>query len=274
MNTPQLLEAASALVKEVGQWMYIERQTFDLDRVELKGRADLVSYVDRTAEERLVAGLSALMPDSAFITEEGTITQAQSLEKLTWIIDPLDGTTNFVHGLPPYSVSVALYDANGPVLGIVYECHGQELFTAIAGSGECYLNGKPVRVSSAATLSESLLVTGFPYKLFDNVADYIALMREFMTQTHGVRRLGSAAVDLAYTAAGRLEGFYEHRLKPWDVAAGLILVKEAGGRVSDFSGQGDALFSGELVASNHHIHDAMLEVIANFFPVTKESPNA
>uniref|UniRef100_UPI003592FA45 inositol monophosphatase family protein n=1 Tax=Aquiflexum sp. TaxID=1872584 RepID=UPI003592FA45 len=171
----------------------------------------------------------------------------------TWIIDPLDGTTNFIHGLPIFSVSIGLRYLDEIVIGVVYEINFHECFYAMKGHG-AFCNGKPIKVSSVKSLSESLIATGFPYSAFSQIDAYLDVLKELMRKCHGVRRLGSAAIDLCYVACGRVEGFFEYDLKPYDVAAGALIVKEAGGAVNDFR-QGDKyLFGKEILASNGYIH--------------------
>jgi myo-inositol-1(or 4)-monophosphatase len=247
MNELKRIEAqVIALSEEVGQFIRNESQNFDKTRIEQKeGFNNLVSYVDKESEKRLVMDLSKILPGSGFIGEEGT--SIKSTNEYTWVIDPLDGTTNFTHGLPPFAISIGLLKNNRPVLGVVYEVMAKECFYASEGNG-AYCNGKSIRISSIQTLSESLLATGFPYYQFEKMDAYLAIIRTFLDQTHGIRRLGSAAVDLAYVACGRLEGFFEYNLNPWDVAAGGFIVEQAGGRVTDFQGGPNYLFGRELCA--------------------------
>ena len=253
----KLLAGLKNLVSEVGHFIQTESRSFDKSAVQLKGLNDLVSYVDKTAENMLVSGLSDLLPGSGFITEEGTATHRD--EAFKWIIDPLDGTTNFVHGLPVYSISVALCHEKDVVLGLVYELNRDECFYASADS-PAYCNDQVIKVSGTPELGGALLATGFPYHNFQSIEKYLAMLDSFMQSTHGVRRLGSAAVDLVYVACGRFEGFFEYNLNPWDVAAGAFIVQRAGGIVTDFKGGDDFIFGGEIVAGNR-IHPEILEVI-------------
>jgi myo-inositol-1(or 4)-monophosphatase len=223
---------------------------------------DLVSYVDKTAEEIIVKGLQEILPEAGFITEEQTNTNIG--ERFNWIIDPLDGTTNFIHGLPVFSVSIALKDNDELVIGVVYEVNLDECFYAWKGAS-AYLNGKEIRVSNAPTIGDSLLATGFPYYDFNKQPQYIALFTHLMKSCHGLRRLGSAAVDLAYTACGRFDAYYEYNLNPWDVAAGIVIVRQAGGHVVNFSGGDEILESRELLATNGKLTGEMLEAIETHF---------
>lgn len=243
----QLLQDVIVLVKETGDFIRQESLKFDHSKIEYKGKNDLVSYVDKEAEKRLVAGLSEILPGSGFIAEEGTSTHKS--DTYNWIIDPLDGTTNFTHGLPVFAISIALLKRGELALGVVYEINKDECFHAVKGQG-AFLNHMPIKVSPIKTIDKALLATGFPYYDFDRMKQYLNIINEFMQTTHGLRRMGSAAVDLAYTACGRFEGFFEYNLNAWDVAAGALIVKEAGGTVTDFKGGKDFLFGREIVAGN------------------------
>lgn len=257
MDLQKLTEQVVLLSREVAAFIRTESKRFTEAEVENKGLNNLVSYVDKQAEARFVAGLKELLPVAGFIAEEGTGVRA---EGLNWVIDPLDGTTNFVHGVPCYCTSVALVQGGDVLLGVVLEVTRDECFAAWAGGGAT-LNGAPIRVSARGHLQESLLATGFPYDDFGFEAEYMDLLRELMHRTRGIRRLGSAAADLAYVACGRFEAFYEYGLNSWDVAAGVILVREAGGQVSGFRPSKDPVFDEEIVASNSAIHEELLEVI-------------
>ena len=254
----QLLEQTRKIAEEVGAFIEKERLHFSMDRVEHKGFNDLVSYVDKEAEKQLVDQLKVIFPEAGFITEEGTNTTQG--EVYNWVIDPLDGTTNFIHGLPVFAVSIGFMEGDKVVLGVVYEVNRKECFYAHKGGG-AYCNGVPLKVSSALSLSASLIATGFPYYQFDLLDRYLNIMKSLMQKTHGLRRLGSAAVDLCYVAAGRVEGYFEYNLNAYDVAAGIILVQEAGGQVTDFEGGSDYIFGRHVVATNHSIHEELLGVI-------------
>lgn len=246
------------LCQRVGEFIRIESENFDRFRIEQKeGFNNLVSYVDKESERRLVESLKKILPGAGFIAEEGTT--AESTNDYTWIIDPLDGTTNFTHGLPPFAISIGLAKKEEIVLGVVYEVTRQEAFHASEGN-PAYCNEKEIKVSSIHSLNESLLATGFPYYHFDKREVYLDIIKTFLDRTHGVRRLGSAATDLAYVACGRMEGFFEYNLNAWDVAAGSFIVEQAGGKVTDFEGGRNFLFGGELVAACA-IHPEMLNVI-------------
>ena len=257
MKYAKACQKVNELTNHVAAFIRKEAATFDRSRIEHKGVNDLVSYVDKEAELRLVEGLKYVLPEAGFITEEDTLNE--QAEDYNWIIDPLDGTTNFMHGLPVYAISVGLKLHDEMVLGVVHELNRNEFFSAYKDGG-AYLNGTRIRVSEAEALKESLIATGFPYTDFGRKEDYLRILGSFMDKSHGVRRLGSAAADLAYVACGRFEGFFEFNLNSWDVAAGALLVQEAGGSVTDFRGGNEYLFGREIVASGR-IQAEMLQVI-------------
>ena len=261
MNLEKLCFDVQNIARSAGAFIAGEREKFNLEDIEVKGKANFVSYVDKQAEIQIIENLRELLPDSGFIAEEGTAESTN--EKYQWIIDPLDGTTNFIHGLPPFAVSIALMEGDELVLGVVYEITQDECFYAWKGA-KAYLNGKEISVTTAATTGDSLVATGFPYSAMDMLDPFIASMRYFMIHSHGLRRLGSAATDLAYLAAGRFEAFYEHGLKPWDVAAGAIIVRQAGGKVSDFNGTDKFLFNGQIVASNSAYFSEFQDIVRGF----------
>jgi len=229
--------------------------------IEVKGKHNFVTEVDKKAELILVNGLSELLPESGFLAEEGT--SVKRGERYNWVIDPVDGTTNFIHGVFPFAISVALTDHDEIIAGIVYEFGLDEYFYAWKGGGS-WLNGDPIKVSGASTIGESLIATGFPYTNFTYLTEFMNSMEFFMKNSHGLRRLGSAATDIAYVACGRYDGFYEYGLNPWDIAAGLLLVKEAGGEVSDFSGHKSPLFSEHIICSNSNMFKEFQSTIQKF----------
>lgn len=248
------------LCTEVGDFIEKEGASFDLSRIEQKNSFNnLVSYVDKEAERRLVHKLNKIFPEAGFITEEGTVEQSKQ-HQYNWIIDPLDGTTNFLHGLPIYAISIGLTRDKETIFGAVYHVIRKECFYAREGS-QAHCNGKVINVSSVPAVSESLLATGFPYYHSEKQDAYLEIIKGFLQKSHGIRRLGSAAIDLAYVACGRLEGFFEYNLNAWDVAAGTFIVQQAGGHVTDFKGGKNFIFGGELCASNANIHAEMLELI-------------
>lgn len=261
MNYEFICKHAINAAHQAGRFIQTEAKKFSIDKVETKGLHNFVSYVDKTAEEMLVEELQDIVPEAGFITEEGTGTS--SGEQLKWVIDPLDGTTNFIHGLPPYSISIALMDGSETIVGVVYEVNLKECFYAWKDS-PAYLDGKEIKVSQVTKVKDSLVATGFPYYDFDKMKAYLESLEFFMQNSHGARRLGSAAVDLAYVACGRFEAFYEYSLQPWDVAAGAFILQQAGGKVSDFSGGSNYIFGRELVATNNFIFDEFLGVVKKY----------
>jgi len=251
-----------SLLEDVGAFIHLEMGKVRGDEVETKSRNSFVSYVDKEAESRLVKGLSAILPEAGFLTEEGMV--AQRTGGLRWIVDPLDGTTNFLYGLPCFSISVALQREDELVLGIVHEINRREQFYAWQGSGT-FLNGRQVRVRQTNALPEALLATGFPYYDYEWLDNYLELLRYLMKNTKGLRRFGSAAVDLAYVACGRFDAFFEYSLHPWDIAAGALLVHEAGGRVTDLRGEETYLTSGHIVASSTALYPDLQRQIDSQF---------
>ena len=249
------------LARQAGQFIREERLKIKPEDIELKGKASLVTYVDKNAERMIVDQLRELLPEAGFITEEGTA--GEKGEDWKWVVDPLDGTTNFIHGIFPHSVSIGLVKGDTPVAGVVYEVGQDELFSAWEGGG-AWLNGKPISVSKSARHEDVLLATGFPYYNFDMLSQYLKLLEFFMIETRGMRRMGSAAVDLVYVACGRFDGFFEHALHPWDVAAGIIILKEAGGKLSDFKGGENYLFGKEIIAANANYYPGFFKKVNEF----------
>jgi myo-inositol-1(or 4)-monophosphatase len=233
-------------------------------RVDKKGTIDLVTEVDLECERLCRAVIAERFPAHDVLAEElssGPTEPARA--RYRWVFDPLDGTTNYAHGLPIFCASLALELDGAPIVSAVYDPTRKELFTAERGVG-AFLNGAPLRVSAATDLLDALLVTGFPYDVQTHLAELVGLFGAFLARARAVRRLGSAALDLCYIAAGRFEGFWEHRLKPWDVAAGALIVTEAGGRITGMDGSVFDSVAGHLVASNGGVHEQMLDVIRRY----------
>ena len=262
INLEELTKSSCEIVKAVGQFIYEELGRVKSKDIETKSLNSLVSYVDKTAEEKLVTALSQLVPNSKFLTEEETVAQEEG--EYRWIIDPLDGTTNFLHQLPFFSISVALQHEEETILGIVYEVNHKECFYAWKGGG-AFLNEKAISVTRTQRIEESLVATGFPYFDYSKMPAYFEVLEYLMLNTRGIRRFGSAALDLAYVACGRFDAFFEYSLNSWDVAAGAFLVQEAGGKISDFSGGVDYLFGREILAANQGIFPEMLQAINSAF---------
>lgn len=231
-------------------------------QIHKKGTIDLVTEVDVAVERMFRALVAERFPDHQVLAEEmgGA---AEAPPGPCWVFDPIDGTTNFAHGLPIFCASLALEIGGVADVAAVYDPNRKELFTAERGGG-AFLNGKPLRVSSATTLVDAMLVTGFPYDVHTRVDEIVGLFAAFVGQVRAVRRLGSAAIDLCYVAAGRMDGFWERDLKPWDIAGGALIVVEAGGRITNMEGQPFTSRGGHVLATNGHLHDVMLDVIATF----------
>jgi myo-inositol-1(or 4)-monophosphatase len=227
-------------------------------QIEYKGAVNLVTATDYASEDLIISRLKAAFPEDDILAEEREAKPLHS-ESL-WIVDPLDGTNNYAHGFPMFCVSIGYVQAGRICLGAVYEPLHDELFVAEQGKGAT-LNGKPLAVSATPVLDASLVATGFPYDKRESPINNLDHFQRFALRVQGVRRGGSAALDLAYVAVGRLDGFWELKLSPWDVAAGALLVQEAGGRVTDFSGGEDFLYGGTVVASNGKIHKEMLDTL-------------
>jgi myo-inositol-1(or 4)-monophosphatase len=228
-------------------------------QVSLKGPANFVTLADRRAEEMLHGDLTKARPGYGFIGEEGGSRVGED-KTHTWIVDPLDGTTNFLHGIPQFAISIGLERQGKLVAAVVYHPIADELFTAERGMG-ARLNGRPLQVTTCATLVDSLLCTGFPYSIREERRRQVDVFAAFLGEAQAVRRLGSAALDLCYVAAGRFDGFWEERIHPWDIAAGAIIIEEAGGMVTGMSGERFDPFAGHIAASNGPLHASILAVI-------------
>ncbi len=240
----------------------IVRALPDIDRlqVETKSRHDFVSEVDRHAEELIIDTLKGAYPDHAILAEESGVAAGNEWE---WVIDPLDGTTNFLHGFPQFAVSIGLRRRGRLEQAVVFDPLRDELFTATRGEG-AQLNDRRIRVSRVADLDGALLGTGFPFRQTDSVKEWVAMFERLAQHTSGIRRAGSAALDLAYVACGRLDGFWETGLKPWDIAAGSLLIREAGGLASDLFTEGDPLESGNILAANPRVYGLMRNAFSDF----------
>lgn len=242
----------------------INRASLDLDKIEIAAKQpnDFVTEVDRAAEAAIIDVIREAYPEHAILAEESGAsgTGSGSESDFQWIIDPLDGTTNFIHGFPQYAVSIALAERGTIQHAVIYDPNRNDLFTASKGRG-AFLNERRIRVGKRTKLIDSLIGTGFPFKEMAHMDAYVAMFRELAGKTAGLRRPGAAALDLAWLACGRTDGFFEIGLKPWDMAAGVLLVTEAGGLASDFAGEGDFLATGNLVAGSPKIFAQLLQVI-------------
>lgn len=252
------LQQTLALIAEVADFILKEAASFDLGKVEYKDRNDLVSYVDRNAEIFLRKGLRVILPGSGFIGEEGEDEDVDA--EWRWIVDPLDGTTNFIHGIPAYCISVALQRNEVTVLGIIHDVPKGEVFHALKGQG-AWLDGQAIQVKQHQNLDFALIGMGFPRDSGALQHDYLAALGALLDCSHGLRRIGSAALDLAYVACGRLDAYFEMGLKPWDVAAGALLVEEAGGKVTDIQNGSHFLFGKQIVASNSYLQPSLLHIL-------------
>jgi myo-inositol-1(or 4)-monophosphatase len=262
INYEQIIKGVIGLTKENASFIKDSFNKIGSAEIEVKSENNFVTWVDKTSEQRLIKGLQEILPEASFIAEENTVPPEN--KEYTWIIDPLDGTTNFIHGVPMVCISIGLLHKNEIVAGVIHEINADEIFYAWKGGG-AYLNDNPIHVSSAKKMKDSLLATGFPYYDYQMLEEYLEVFRYCLKNTHGLRRLGSAAADMAYVACGRYDGFFEYGLKAWDVAAGIIIVREAGGTTCDFKGGDNYLFGQEIVTANPHIISELSEVIKNCF---------
>lgn len=260
-NTMEFERIARAAVADAGA--LLRARWRGAKTVQYKGAVDLVTETDREAEELIVGELRRAFPDHLIVAEEasaGATLQPPGNDRYVWYLDPLDGTTNFAHGYPQFCVSLALGRGTDVVLGIVYDPVREETFVAQRGGGAT-LNGQPIRVSAVHDLQRALLATGFAYDRQERSDFYLRFVRDFMRQAQDFRRAGSAALDLCYVACGRFDAFWEWNLRPWDTAAGTLIVREAGGTVSDFRGGSFDLYGEHTLASNGHLHAAMVAIL-------------
>ncbi|MEO7176177.1 MAG: inositol monophosphatase family protein [Saprospiraceae bacterium] len=262
LQLKEILVEVEKIAKKAGGYLLSEFGKVNTAQIEEKSLNSLVSYVDKTAEIQIVSALSALIPGSVFLTEEATI--ETSTGEYRWVIDPLDGTTNFLFNIPVFSVSIGLEYKGKGVLGVIYDPNRNECFSACKGNGAT-LNGHEIHVSKKTRLADTLLATGFPYHDYGMLDAYLNTMGILMSSCRGLRRIGSAAIDLAYVAAGRFDAFWEYHLQPWDISAGLVIVEEAGGQISDFYGIPDALTGKSLIASNKLVHRELQDIIGRQF---------
>ena len=262
MPDPVYLATATEIVLRAGEIQLARRASGF--RVDKKGTIDLVTEVDLECERMFREIVAERFPDHDVLAEElGASTTGRTPSRYRWVFDPLDGTTNYAHGLPIFCASLALEIDGRVEVGAIFDPTRGELFTAERGEG-AFVNGTPLVVSSTESLLEALLVTGFPYYVHQQSGDLVALCGEFLSRARAVRRLGSAALDLCYVAAGRFDAFWEQHLKPWDVSAGALIVEEAGGRITGMDGGPFDSGAGHLVASNARLHDQMLTVVREF----------
>jgi myo-inositol-1(or 4)-monophosphatase len=262
MNLELLTKQVANLSRSVGNYLRSEIKNIRREDIKSKGMNDFVTYADKSSEKKLVLELSKLLPEAGFIAEENE--DYKTADHYNWIIDPLDGTTNYIHGIPAFSISIALTSGKDIELGVIYDINLQECFYAWKDGG-AFVNGHPIQCSSVPEIKDSLVGTGFPYSNYNRLDGFLGLFTHLLKSSHGVRRLGSAALDLAYVACGRFDGFYEYGLHPWDVAAGSRIVKEAGGTVSDFKGEENYIYGEEIVATNPLIYQQFLDLVRRYF---------
>ena len=255
------LNIAVKAARRAGQ--IINRASLDVDKlkVSVKQQSDFVTEVDKAAEAAIIDVLREAYPTHGILAEESGLAGTQADSEYQWIIDPLDGTTNFIHGVPQYAVSIGLAHKGVMTQGVVYDTNRNEIFTASKGGG-AFLNEKRIRVANRDKLAETLIGTGFPYRMFEHVDAYLAIFKDVAQKTAGMRRPGAAALDLAWVACGRMDGFWELGLSPWDMAAGTLLITEAGGLVGDLSGESDYMKTGNIVGGNPKIFSQLLQIIA------------
>ncbi len=258
----EYLKIAIKAAKQAGNYLLENRGTISSHSVDEKARNDFVTYVDRNSEKIIIDTLLENFPDHKILAEEGT--QADESTDFRWLIDPLDGTKNYIEDLPIFAVSIALQRGNEIICGVVNDVVHNEIFSAEKGNG-AYCNDKQIRVEGKS-LSEALIATGFPFRAKQNLPSYLLTFEEIFLNCSGMRRCGSAAIDLAYTAMGRFQGFWELGLSAWDVAAGGLIIQEAGGKISDFNGGDRFLDTGNVIAGTSQVHQKLIEIIQNYFP--------
>lgn len=259
MDLQHILSEVKALAVEAGTFIAEQRNTFDASRVELKQSHDYVSYVDKGCEQMIVKRLKEILPEAGFITEEKTVEQVDEKTNYFWVVDPLDGTTNFIHNLAPYCVCIALRSKAELLIGVVYEVTSNELYSAAKGQG-AFLNGKPIHVSSLTDFDQALVMIGYPYNADAWRPFCLKLTGQLYGHCASIRSSGSAEAELCYVAAGKIDVYVESFIQPWDVAAGACILLEAGGRISDYEG-GDTLWESgrQVMATNGWLHERMLQ---------------
>ncbi|NOZ78387.1 MAG: inositol monophosphatase [Acidobacteria bacterium] len=263
LDAPLLLETAIAAARTGGDVLMKYWRTLDPSQVSEKAPNDLVTEADRASERAILGIIHQRFPDHAILAEESGQSGLEGEERPAWIVDPLDGTTNFVHGVPHFAVSVGVVVAGQPVAGVILDPVKHDLFTAAPGQGARW-NGKPCRVSRRAGLAGALLTTGFPFKAHQLLDTYLAIFHDVFLKAKAIRRPGAAALDLAYVACGIFDGFFEFQLSPWDLAAGAALVREAGGRITGMTGEDNYLETGDVVCGSPGTHAELLEIIGQY----------
>lgn len=264
MNLEQIVNQVIILAKEAGKFIQTERQNFDPSAIEFKGHSsNLVSYVDKETEKKLVTGLKLILPEAGYITEEGTVAQHQT-EEYCWLIDPLDGTTNFLHNIPIYCTSIGLMKGSEVVAGVVFDMNRNECFYAWKDGG-AWCNGNRINSSRPKNISQCIIATGFPSHDSVKYDAYLNVLKGFMKDSHGLRRCGSAAIDMCWVAAGRFDAYFEYNINSYDIAAGCIILLEAGGQITDFNGLNDYVFGRNIIASCGIIQNDMLNIVQKYW---------
>ncbi len=262
----QARDVAIIAARRAAEFIRSHVGTISESDIRSKGLHDLVTRIDEESQALIIGEIGAVFPDHEFLAEEeqdglSRRVDSGSVPEFLWIIDPLDGTTNFTRSVPPYAVSIALQHAGRLVVGVVLDISSDDLFSAVSGCG-AFQNGHQISVSTTSRLGDGLVTTGFPYRSFGHIDTYLGVLKNFMQTARGVRRPGSAAVDLAWVAAGRFDAFYETGLMPWDVAAGIVLVREAGGTISDYRGGKSPRLGAQILATNGVVHEETLGIVA------------
>lgn len=258
-----LKELAISSAKEAGEILRDQIGKIQSDHIANKKPYDYVTKIDKQCEELIIGNIKKYFPTHEILAEESG--KSDHKNSYCWIIDPLDGTTNFIHGVPHSSIAIALSEDNDIILGVIYDPYKDELFYAEKGKG-AFCNQNPITVSEQQNETYCLIATGFPFKNREMLNRYWTVLSEIFLKVSGIRRTGSAALDLAYVACGRFDGFWELRLSPWDVAAGAIIVQEAGGKITDFEGKNNHIWNGDVIATNSFIHDFILRTVQKTFP--------
>jgi len=255
------LHSVEKIIKDAGKILSLHFGKIIKEDIEVKSKNDYVTFVDKESENFIVTQLKKIFPEASILAEEGE--HKSTADGYRWVIDPLDGTKNYIHGYPLFCISISLEKQGRPVLAVIYDPLHDELFEAVIGKG-AFLNGEKIGVSSARRLENSMIVTGFPYRAHKMIDEYLRVFKNIFMNTSGMRRDGSAALNLCYVAAGRYDGFWEFKLGRWDISAGSLIVEEAGGKVSGIYGNKDYLDTGNIVAANPFIHNQILEHLADF----------
>ena len=262
IDIKELCFKTNDIARKVGIFIKEQQSKIKSAIVEVKDIPNFVTYIDKTAEKMIIAELKLILSNAGFIAEEGP--ETYRAEQYNWIINPLDGITNYIHGLSPFAVSIALQEYDEIILGVVYEISLDECFYSWKGAPEAYLDGKTISVSKVKSVDSSLIATEFPYYDYYQLKAFMASLEYLIINSHNVRRSGSAPTDLAYVACGRFEAFYEYSLQAWNVAAGSFLVRQAGGKVCDLKKDNDYIFRKEIIASNALVHDGFRNIVNKY----------